>query len=258
MRLVGALLVLSVVYSTLVHGAFIEPGVYEAFEEHETVSVIVELEDIKPVNVLSKASAERREQQMALRKERIQRERSRVMDRLGLTSLSVSEGESDVVTREFSILNAFTGNITKKTLDRIAMERSVKAVYLERVLQVQLNDTRVMIDTQLVQGGGLNIDGSGEAICVLDSGIDYNHTSLGGGWGNLVLDGYDYTNGDADPWDDNGHGTHVAGIIASQHSLMRGVAPGARLLALKVCNSGGTCTGGAMISGMDWCINNAS
>ncbi|KAG7127676.1 Minor extracellular protease vpr like protein [Verticillium longisporum] len=88
--------------------------------------------------------------------------------------------------------------------------------------------------------------GKGVKIGVIDSGIDYNHTALGGGIGPgfKVIGGYDLVgqnyNGknakvpDDDPMDTIGHGTHVAGIIAAKSEHNVGVAPEATLLAFKV------------------------
>jgi subtilisin family serine protease len=53
--------------------------------------------------------------------------------------------------------------------------------------------------------------GEGIKVGIIDTGIDYTHPDLAD---NYVL-GYDFVNGDWDPMDDNGHGTHVAGIIAA-------------------------------------------
>jgi subtilisin family serine protease len=72
-----------------------------------------------------------------------------------------------------------------------------------------------------------------------------------------VIDGYDFINNDNNPMDDHSHGTHVGGIIAANGSL-KGVAPDAKLLALKVCNEDGSCPGSAMIAGIDWCNNHSS
>ena len=57
--------------------------------------------------------------------------------------------------------------------------------------------------------------GSGYSVAVIDTGIDYNNPALGGGWGKRVIAGYNFVNNNPNPMDDNGHGTHVAGIIGS-------------------------------------------
>ncbi|KAI9151410.1 Minor extracellular protease vpr [Paramyrothecium foliicola] len=88
--------------------------------------------------------------------------------------------------------------------------------------------------------------GKGVKVAVIDSGIDYNHEALGGGFGSgfkvaggfdLVGQEYDGSNDkipDSDPMDSIGHGTHVAGIIAGKSAGFSGVAPEATLLAYKV------------------------
>ncbi|KAK6221767.1 peptidase [Colletotrichum tabaci] len=98
----------------------------------------------------------------------------------------------------------------------------------------------------------LGYDGSDVIIAVIDSGIDYTHPDLGGqfGAGFKVESGWDFV-GDAysvdepnvlypddDPKDCLGHGTHVAGIIASGNKDLPGVAPNARLRAYKVFGCG--------------------
>lgn len=73
-------------------------------------------------------------------------------------------------------------------------------------------------------------------IAVLDTGIDYNHQDLAD---NYVSIGYDWVNNDTDPKDDNGHGTHVAGIIAAVTNNSIGVAGLAQVqvMAEKVMNN---------------------
>ncbi|GAA1375950.1 S8 family serine peptidase [Catellatospora chokoriensis] len=91
---------------------------------------------------------------------------------------------------------------------------------------------------------GTPAKGKGVTVAVIDSGVDYSHPDLGGGLGEgfKVVGGYDFVNGDADPMDDNGHGTHVAGIIAGKAATtggVTGVAPEASLLAYKAMNEWG-------------------
>jgi subtilisin family serine protease len=91
----------------------------------------------------------------------------------------------------------------------------------------------------------LGLDGSGQTVAVIDSGIAYEHQALGGGFGPgfRVVAGHDFTEEqDGDPHDDGPagfHGTHVAGIIASSDPAHPGLAPGVDLVALRVFNDQG-------------------
>lgn len=87
-----------------------------------------------------------------------------------------------------------------------------------------------------------NITGKNVIVSVIDTGVDDLHPNLKG----QVIDGFNFTNdykGDISIYkDNNGHGTHVAGIIAGKYSTdneVIGIAPDARILALKVLNEDG-------------------
>ncbi len=98
------------------------------------------------------------------------------------------------------------------------------------------------------------IFGKGAVVAIIDTGTSYNHPALGGGFGPgfKVAGGYDLVGDDdswpttpkvpdADPEDFNGHGTHVAGIVAGKSDWFTGVAPEATLLSFKVFSkTGGT------------------
>jgi subtilisin family serine protease len=88
----------------------------------------------------------------------------------------------------------------------------------------------------------LGTRGKGVVVAVIDTGVDYNHEALGKGIGPgfKILGGYDFVNRDGDPFDDNGHGTHVSGIIAGDSATITGVAPEASLMAFKVLGAGGS------------------
>jgi len=87
-------------------------------------------------------------------------------------------------------------------------------------------------------------DGSGQTIAVIDSGIAWDHAAFGNGFGagNKVVGGWDFAENDANPYDDGPagfHGTHVAGIVASEDPTYRGVASGADLVSLRVFDDSG-------------------
>ncbi|MBM3471844.1 MAG: S8 family peptidase [Armatimonadetes bacterium] len=107
------------------------------------------------------------------------------------------------------------------------------------------------IDAELVHPTN---KGANVKVAVLDGGIDYNHLDLKA---NYVAGGYDFANGDNDPMDDNGHGTHCAGTIAAEDNEIGviGVAPEADLYAVKVLG-GGSGQWSWLIAGLDWCVTN--
>lgn len=104
---------------------------------------------------------------------------------------------------------------------------------------------------EVVQGKNA---GSGIDISVIDTGIDYSHPELADNY----KGGYDFVNDDADPKDDNGHGTHCAGIIAAgaNGEGIVGIAPEANLYAIKALDSEGNGYISDVISGIEWSVKN--
>jgi subtilisin family serine protease len=99
-----------------------------------------------------------------------------------------------------------------------------------------------------------NYTGKGVKIGVLDTGIDYKHPDLAANY----KGGHDFINNDDDPMDDNGHGTHVAGILAAARNGKGavGVAPDADLYAVKVSDSNGKGSFSGLVEGINWAIEN--
>jgi subtilisin family serine protease len=107
---------------------------------------------------------------------------------------------------------------------------------------------------------GVANTGTGEVVAILDTGVDYTDSDLGGGFGagHKVVAGYDLVNGDADPMDDNGHGTHVAGIVAGRAAGpggRTGVAPDASLTAYKVLDASGDGDESTIIEGLEQAVD---
>lgn len=90
-------------------------------------------------------------------------------------------------------------------------------------------------------------------IAVLDTGVNANHPDLG----DRVLAGYDFVNNDNNASDDNGHGTHVAGIIASNanNTGISGIDFNAKILPVKVGNRNGVFSRSDVISGIYYAID---
>jgi subtilisin family serine protease len=93
--------------------------------------------------------------------------------------------------------------------------------------------------------------GASTVVAVLDTGVDRDHPDLAP---NLVA-GRDFVNLDADPSDDNGHGTAVAGVVGAATGNgggVAGVAWNARIMPVKVLGANGTGLDGDIASGITW------
>ena len=99
-------------------------------------------------------------------------------------------------------------------------------------------------------GGGHK--GDGVKVAVIDTGIDFCHPDLAGNY----VEGINYIDNTQPPKDDNGHGTHVSGIIAAQQNDtgVVGVAPNAKLLAAKVLDASGSGSLSTIINALDWAV----
>ena len=102
-------------------------------------------------------------------------------------------------------------------------------------------------------------NGTEVKIAVLDTGIDYNHPDLKDNIkGGVSVVGPRTSTNPKDWKDKNGHGTHVAGIIAAENNDIGvvGVAPKAWLFAVKVLNNAGRGSYADVIDGIQWAIEN--
>ncbi len=173
--------------------------------------------------------------------------------------------------RELRAIRGFVALASKRDIDALRKDPSV-LVFENRVFRLDpdvpvspsAQATSMSIPLTSIGADYLfsrNITGSGVVVAVLDTGIDYTHPDFGNcssvGAGCRVASGYDFVNNDADPVDDNGHGTHVAAIIGAQGSF-RGVAPNVTLMAVKVCDSAGYCSTSAMVQGLDYAYANGA
>jgi hypothetical protein len=158
-----------------------------------------------------------------------------------------------VIIREFSkVFSGVAIKVPRAMVDKIAALSYIKKVYLDKQVHATLEQSvhQIRADSVWSEFGGL---GDSVVVGELDTGIDYADSALGGGFGPgyKVIGGYDFVNNDADPMDDNGHGTHVAGIIAANGAGLQGVAPHARLMAFKVLDNNGSGTEDEVIAGIE-------
>ncbi|MFA5084639.1 MAG: S8 family serine peptidase, partial [Candidatus Paceibacterota bacterium] len=181
---------------------------------------------------------------------------------------------------EYTSFSGFSGKVTKESLTQLESDPDVEAVYYDApvyALAEQPNILQVNADkTWATQVNDVNITGAGETICIIDTGINYSHADFGScvrtdnitdGTCAKVIGGYDFCGNtgvcgnspdDSDPYDNNGHGSHVAGIVASQTIGYKGVAPDAKIVAIKALNSSGGGSSSDIILGIEWCVAHAT
>lgn len=203
-----------------------------------------------------------------------------VQERHRFMAIAHSQKEFDQITdnKNMTLLSAMThvpGRILSMTSDEAAlMKRSLPRVTLTPDqsihLAIPVEQTAVTLpaDGQIVPWGvGMvqanqawtKATGLGVKVCIMDTGIQKNHPDLVNG----ISGGRNFTSnakGEVDPdaWDDdNGHGTHVAGVIAAQNnnSGVVGIAPDAKLHIVKVLNTQGSGQISWIIDGVYECIH---
>lgn len=169
-------------------------------------------------------------------------------------------------TLKFQNIPAMAMSLTKDEINALAQSDTVAHIeYDEKVYA--FNDTSdYWFGTEKArQDFGLDGDLDGNVnnyskddvvVAVIDTGIDANHVDLDGG---KVIGWKDFVANQSTPYDDNGHGTHVAGTIAGEgdgNPDYEGVAKGAALVGLKVLDGNGSGSNSNVALAVDWCITN--
>lgn len=168
------------------------------------------------------------------------------------------------ITQRFSYQFGFAARVTAAALADLAAHPEVIRIEPDRLLEPQLRQGLALMGAELQRA---EHDGSGVSIAICDTGIDTAHPQLGGGgrliFNDKVIGGYDTGDNDADPRpgpEGEPHGTACAGIAAGDLVLVDdyvgGVAPGAKLYALKISHgTGGWAISSAMVAAWEWAIS---
>ena len=165
------------------------------------------------------------------------------------------------VHRIFQLIDAVSARMPRGRMAALERKAGVKSVELDHKLAVFHHDPNTG-NTELEAAWGVEHIGAGDVhntgntgqgikVGVIDSGIDYNHPDLD----TVYVGGWDFFNNDSDPFDDNGHGTHVAGTIAAElndpPAGVVGVAPDVDLYAYKVVDADGNGEYSGLIAALD-------
>jgi serine protease AprX len=165
------------------------------------------------------------------------------------------------VRTELPIIGGFSALVPARGLAPLAASPAVSGIWSDNHIQMASSDMNQFDDWPIDTVWKQNIrlpraqrafDGSGVTVAVLDTGV-----TPSADFGSRLEANVDLS-GDHDGLDHYGHGTHMAGIIASDGSLSDGlyggVAPGANLVSVKVAGWDGSTDVSVVIAGLEWVV----
>lgn len=167
--------------------------------------------------------------------------------------------------KSFWIVNAVNCYATPEAIEALGAHPDVLTIGYDKEEQALFGDENPMpaepsreiaanvVKVQADQVWDLGYTGEGVVVAVLDTGVNYDHADLQGNmWEHpdYPYHGYNFVGNNNNPKDDHGHGSHCAGTVAGQGASgsQTGMAPDAKIMALKILNSEG---GGTAVS--VWC-----
>ena len=172
--------------------------------------------------------------------------------------------------RSLYSINGKVVQLPKGQLKKLADYPGVDRIVYDRPTAGEMNRVAVTVGARAVQQT-YGYRGTGIGVAVIDSGVTSWHadlTYLGSSSlvktknGQRVAAFVDFVNGHTSPYDDNGHGTHVAGIISGNGfdslGARAGIAPDAHLVSLKVLDQQGHGVISNVIAALDWTVANKS
>jgi serine protease len=167
--------------------------------------------------------------------------------------------------RELPSINGFSANLTaddiamlKATGNVVSIEPDLERhAFADSITPGQqttpygINSVNAPAVWPVTRGKSL-ASGPAVHVAIIDTGIDYNYSELSG----VFKGGFNFVGGNGDPLDDNGHGTHVAGIIAAANNGagVVGIASDVDVYSLKVLDTCGSGFNSNILAAVDWVI----
>ncbi len=174
----------------------------------------------------------------------------------GVAATDLIQRVAGMSGRRLPLLGGLVAEVPDGALDALAALPGVRSVSLDRPIEGTLERTGATIGSGWVHDT-LGFDGTGVGVAIIDSGVTGVHDDLASG---RVVKFADFVNFQPSAYDDYGHGTHVAGIIAGSGydsgGRRKGIAPGASLLVEKVLDATGEGFISNVIAAMDYAVAN--
>ena len=162
--------------------------------------------------------------------------------------------------RHLASINADAADVPNGLLVALANSPAVTSISLDRVVFSAMERTGATVGVPALRQE-FGYDGSGIGVAIIDSGVTPAHDDLTGPDGAQRVDAFvDFVNDGVTAYDDYGHGTHVAGIIAGNGfdsgGARSGIAPAARLIVLKALDAHGAGRISDVIAALDYVVAN--
>lgn len=174
----------------------------------------------------------------------------------GSAEQALVRGVGGTIRYTYHLVPAIAATVPEGAIDGLRRNPNVTSVDLDGLVWA--------IDTELDNSWGVKRIGAGTVhvggnkgtgvkVAIIDSGIDYTHPDLNDNFAG----GYDFVQGDNDPMDVYGHGTHVAGTACAEDNGFGvvGVAPNCTLYSLRVLNDIGVGSWSDIIAAMQWAVD---
>ena len=160
------------------------------------------------------------------------------------------------VKHKLNIINAVSAYLPTPGVRSAARERNIQRIHLDDRAYKLMDIASVTVGSDTANEYGLT--GRNVSIAVVDTGV-YPHSDLTTPT-NRIIAFKDFIGNKTTPYDDDGHGTHVAGTIAGNGFASKGkymgVAPDANIVGVKVLNHDGSGSISDVIAGIQWAIEN--
>ncbi|MBT5022514.1 S8 family serine peptidase [Candidatus Woesearchaeota archaeon] len=147
----------------------------------------------------------------------------------------------DVISKQKIADRLFAATINLNEINSISKSKNIKIIYPNFEYHGEIGSALNAMNVNYMHDT-LGVDGTGVKVAIIDSGIYAEHTMIDG---HVILEKYFI---ESSPEDGNGHGTAIAGIVAS-------TAPGAGIINVKVMNSNSQTNSGLMIQGINWVVD---
>ena len=219
--------------------------VYKSLENNEEVRVIVEIKEPDPQKgiflKINKSDSE------------IEKEKQEIKE-----EIKQDVGKENI-KHEFD--NQISLEVSQEDLKKLNENSDVEKVSIVKKMHAFLQDSVPLINASLVwplQISNINLTGIDETVCIVDTGVNFNHPDLIGKNKTCVVNCItENCVPNCSIGDDNGHGTHVAGIIGANGGI-NGVAIGINLIGVKVLDASGSGSSDDVYAGIDWCVDNSA